>query len=325
MRRAPRETSSSFLKLDRMEDKMTKAAMYDEVGGPEVLYVGDVELGDLGEGEVRVRVEAAGINPFDSKVISGFIPIEAPFPRRVGSDFAGTVEQVSEGATYWDGTPVEVGDPVLGRASDSVATHAVASASGITRRPEGLPVEVAGGLNVAGLTAVSCLEDVPVSEGDTLLVGGATGAVGMVVCQLAAARGAKVIGTGSASNAEFLKSIGVIPVEYGEGLIERVKEHGPITAVVDCHGREALDAGLALGVAPERMTGTAAYGAAKELGVKPVTHEHRTPGNLASLAEKIVEGDLVIPVAAQFSLDDVEGAFELLNSSHTPGKIVVIP
>ena len=304
---------------------MTKAAMYEEVGGPEVLYVGDVEPSDLGEGEALVRVEAAGINPFDSKVISGFIPMKAPFPRRVGSDFAGTVHQVSEGATYWDGTPVGVGDAVLGRASGSVATHAIASASGITRRPEGLPVEVAGGLNVAGLTAVSCLADVPVDEGDTLLVGGATGAVGMIVAQLAQARGAKVIGTGSAANAEFLKSIGVTPVEYGEGLVERVQELGPVTAVVDCHVREALDAGLALGVPPERMTATAAYDAAEELGVKPVTHDHRTAKNLSVLANQVAAGELVVPVVGQFSLDDVEDAFRLLNSSHAPGKIVVLP
>lgn len=304
---------------------MSKAVLYDELGGPEVLYVAEVETPELKAHQVLVRVEVAGLNPYDAKVRSGDIPTKATFPRRIGSDFAGVVEEVGEDATYWDGTTVAVGDRVMGRAAGSVAERAVASAKSITLKPGELPVEVAGSLDVAGLTAMACLINVPVGEGDTLLVGGATGAVGLILSQLAVSRGAKVLGTGSARNAEYLESIGVTPVTYGPGLQARVEEIGPLTAVIDCHGREALDVGIALGVPPERMAATAAFDALEELGIKPVGYESRTAHNLAILAERAAEGDVSVPVVASFDLPDAVEAFKLLESPHAPGKVIVTP
>lgn len=308
---------------------MAKVALYDQVGGPEVLYIADVEEKAPREERVAVQVQASGLNPYDAKVRSGFIQSKAAFPRRIGSDMSGVVTEVGEGAVYWDGTPVEVGDAVMGRAFGAVADRAVAKADGLARRPEGVPVEVAGSLNVAGLTAFSCLVTVPVGPEDTLLVGAASGAVGMIVCQLALSRGARVIGTAGKRNFEFLTSLGVTPVLYCDGLAERVsditEETGPVTAVVDCHGREALDAGVALGVPVDRMTATAAYAALEELGVQNVDFEARTPENLAALANEIAEGRLTVPIAGSFALEDVVEAFEALEKSHAPGKIVVIP
>ena len=147
---------------------MTRAAMYNEVGGPEVLFVTEVEDPSPDARKVLVAVEAAGLNPYDAKARGGFIPSDAPFPRRIGSDFAGTVIAVGEGAAYADGTPVSVGDAVMGRAAGAIADQVVANAAEIARRPEGLAVEVAGGLHVAGLTAVSCLATVPVDEDEPL-------------------------------------------------------------------------------------------------------------------------------------------------------------
>ena len=302
---------------------MSKAAMYDKTGGPEVLYLEEIADASPGPGEVVIKVEAAGINPFDGKVRSGFIPSKAEFPRRIGSDLVGTVEAVGEGAVYWDGTPV--GDAVMGRGPGSVAQRVVATADGLTRRPEDVPVSVAGALNVAGLTANSCLVTIPVGPGDTLLVGGATGAVGMIVSQLALARGARVIGTGAERNFELLKSLGVEPVLYGEGLTERVQALGPVTAVIGCHGREALDAGVELGVPADRMGAIAAYDALEELGVKNVEHDSRTAENLAGLADAIAAGELQIPIAQTFPLEEVVEAFTTLEGSHAPGKIVILP
>ncbi len=294
-----------------------------------MLYIADVEEKSPREGRVVVQVQAAGLNPYDAKVRSGFIPSEAAFPRRIGSDVAGVVTEVGEGAAYWDGTPVQVGDAVMGRAFGAVADRAIAKADGLTRRPEGVPVEVAGALNVAGLTAFSCLVTVPVGPEDTLLVGGASGAVGMMVCQLALARGASVIGTAGKRNLEFLRSRGVIPVLYGDGLAGRVagitEETGPLTAVVDCHGREALDAGVALGVPAQRMTATAAYAALAELGVPNVDFDARTAQNLAALADEIAAGHVTVPISGTFTLDEVVQAFEALEKSHAPGKIVIVP
>jgi len=304
---------------------MTRAALYDETGSPDVLRVGQVDVPEPGPGQALVRVRAAGLNPFDAKMRSGFIPSEAPFPRRTGSDLAGTVEAVGDGATYWDGSAVAIGDEVLGRAAGSVSERVVAAASELTRRPPAVPVEVAGGLWVAGLTAVSCLVTVPVEEGDTVLVGGAAGGVGLVVSQLAVARGARVIGTASVRNHELLRSLGVEPVAYGDGLVERVAALGQITAVVDAHGREALDTGVALGVPVDRMVAIAAYAAIDELGVHDAEREARTAENLAGLADRIADGRLTLPVAATFPLDDVVAAFQTLEGVHAPGKIVVTP
>ncbi|GAA2952693.1 NADP-dependent oxidoreductase [Microbacterium schleiferi] len=299
--------------------------MYNEAGGPEVLFVSEVEEPSPGAGKVLVAVEAAGLNPYDAKARSGVIPSDAPFPRRIGGDFAGSVLAVGEGASYTDGTPVSVGDAVMGRAAGAVAEQVIARAVEIAQRPEALAVEVAGGLHVAGLTAVSCLATVPVGEGDVVLVGGASGAVGLVASQLAIARGARVIGSASAANHDFLRSLGVEPVEYGEGLADRVRELGAVTAVMDCHGRDALDAGINLGVPVDRMVAIAAYAALDELGVHNVERDARTPENLRALAEDIAAGRIVFPVVATYPLDEVVEAFQALESSHEPGKIVILP
>lgn len=299
--------------------------MYNETGGPDVLFVTEVQEASPGAGKVLVAVEAAGLNPYDAKARSGFIPSTAPFPRRIGGDFAGSVIAVGEGAAYTDGTPVSVGDAVMGRASGAVAEQVIANAAEIALRPEALAVEVAGGLHVAGLTAVSCLATVPVGADDVVLVGGASGAVGLVAAQLAIARGARVIGSASVTNHEFLRSLGVEPVAYGEGLADRVREHGVPTAVMDCHGREALDAGIDLGVPADRMVAIAAYAALDELGVHNVEREARTPENLRALADDIAAGRIVFPIVATYPLDDVVAAFEALESTHAPGKIVIMP
>ena len=304
---------------------MTRAALYDGLGGPEVLYVGTVADVEPGPGEVAVRVRAAGLNPIDAKLRTGFVRSDAPFPRRVGSDLAGTVEAVGDGAVYWDGTPVAVGDEVFGRGQGAVAERAIASADALAKRVDAVPAEVAGGLWIAGLTAVSCLATVPVGEGDTVLVGGASGAVGLIAAQLAAEAGARVIGTASARNHGFLRSIGVEPVAYGEGLAARVRELGTVTAVMDCHGREALDAGIVLGVPVDRRVAIAAYAAIDELGVLNVERAARTPANLERLGDRIARGSLVLPVVNTYPLDEVGAAFTDLESAHAPGKIVITP
>lgn len=308
---------------------MTRAAVYDEIGGPEVLRVAEVTPPSPGPREVLIRVHAAGINPYDSKVRAGFIPSSAPFPRRIGADLAGTVEQLGQDATYWDGTPVSVGDEVLGRGAGSVAEYALATAANLARRPEGTPVEVAGGLNVPGLTALSCLRTVSVGPEDVVLVGGATGAVGLIVCQLVRHTGARVIATASPRNFDFVRELGAEPIEYGEGLAERVAgalaDGEAITAVMDCHGREALDAGVALGVPKDRIVGIAGYAAIDELGVVNVERKARTAENLAGLAQLVAGGKLTVPVVGAYPLDDVVAAFAALDAPHAPGKIVVTP
>lgn len=304
---------------------MSRAALYETTGGPEVLVVGQVDDPEPREGEVLVRVHAAGLNPIDSKIRSGFVPNDAPFPRRVGSDLAGTVVATGPDAAYWDGTPVTVGDEVLGRGVGAVAETALAAAAELVRRPDAVPVDEAGGLWIAALTALSCVTTVPVGTDDTVLVGGAAGGVGLVAAQLAAASGARVIGTAAERNHDLLRRLGVEPVTYGDGLAARVAELGQVTAVIDCHGRDALDAGVELGVPVDRMVAIAAYGALAEIGAHNVERSARTAANLARLVDEIAAGRLVLPVAATYPLDDVVAAFEALDGPHPAGKIVVLP
>lgn len=304
---------------------MARAAQYDRTGGPEVLEIREVAAAEAAPDKVVIRVRAAGLNPFDAKVRTGFIPSNAAFPRRIASDVAGTVTAVGEAATYWNGTPVRVGDEVLGRAHGSAADEVVASAAAITPRPEGLSVELAGALNTAGLTAFSVVATVPVGEGDTVLIGGASGAVGLIASQLAIAAGARVIGTGAEANHELLRSIGVEPLVYGDGLAGRVRELGQVTAVYDCHGRATLEAGIELGLDVNRMVAIAGYEAIEELGVRDVDRATRTPENLAILAEELAAGRMILPIAATFPLTEIADAFRMLESPHVPGKIAVIP
>lgn len=304
---------------------MTRAALYDTIGDPGVLYVGEILDPPPGRGEVAVRVQAAGLNPMDTMTRRGLVPSDAPFPRRVGLDVAGSVEAVGEGAVYWDGTAAVIGDEVLGRAVGAVSSRVIVPVSGLTRRPDGLSIEQAAGLNIAGLTALSCLATVPLDDTDVVLIGGAAGAVGFLTAQLAAQRGARVIGSASAADADLLHGIGIEHVLYGADLATRVAAIGEPTAVIDCHGRDALDTGVVLGVPVDRMVAIADYQAVDELGVHAVERDARTASNLAQLADALAAGRLTLPIAGTFGLDEVADAFRALEGRHAPGKIVVVP
>lgn len=302
-----------------------KAVTYERVGGPDVLQVSEVPDPSPREDEVVVGVVAAGINPYDAKIVGGDIPSKAPFPRRVGSDLAGVVTATSEDAKYWDETPIAVGDKVFGSGKGTLAERCVAKSSNLARIPDGLGVETAGSMNVPALTGLSVVATVPVGPSDTVLVGGASGAVGMVAAQLAVQAGARVLGTAGERNHDFLRSIGVEPVLYGPGLVDRVAELGPITAVMDCHGREALDVGVALGVPGERMVATNAYDVLEETGAQAVENDMRTAENLSELGRQVADGTLVFRVVETFSLEQAADGFRALRRSHAPGKIVVCP
>lgn len=303
------------------------AVMYDELGGPDVLSLRPVETPEPAAGEVVVDIAVAGLNPFDWKARSGFIPLGQPFPRRLGQDLAGTVRAAGENAVYVDGVPVREGDEVLGWAHGSFATAVVAPASQLLRRPDSLSREVAGGLAVAALTARAAIKAIPIDASDTVLVGGAAGAVGLLYAQLAALRGARVIGTASPRHDRFLEDIGVTPIEYGPGadVADRAAAvtPEPITAVFDMHGRDALDAGVALGVSRGRIGSIAGYAAVEELGVRTPGPYERRAEDLAEIVGELVDGRIVLPIAATFPLRSIADAFRALEAPHAPGKILV--
>lgn len=216
---------------------VARAVRFDEYGGIEVLHVSEVEVPSPGPGDVQVRVRAAGINPGEAVIRSGALAeaLPATFPSGQGSDLAGVVTAVGDGVRG-----VAVSDEVIGF-TNSRASHAeyvTVPAENLTPKPAGVSFEVAGSLFVAGAAAYASVRAVNPKDGETVLVSGAAGGVGAIAVQLAALRGARVIGVASPANHGWLSSVGVIPVAYGDGLTDAVRAVAPdgVDAVIDTYG-----------------------------------------------------------------------------------------
>ncbi|WP_329209712.1 NADP-dependent oxidoreductase [Streptomyces sp. NBC_00683] len=305
-----------------------EAIVYEEFGGPEVLRLVRTDDVHAGPGQIRVAVRAAGVNPVDYKIRNGWMEaaFPTPLPATPGSEFAGVVDETGEGVTRFS-----VGDEVLGRsATGAYAAHALADADAVAPKPDELGWEEAAALPVATATAARVLDELAVTEGDTLLVHGAAGAVGSAGVQLAASRGATVIGTASPANHDYLRVLGAIPVEYGDGLVERVRAVAPqgVDAVFDAAGKGALAASVELrgGTADRIVTiadaDAAKYGVAFSAGGGERQDEAERLAEYAALA---AVGELRIPVAQTFALRDAARAHELSEAGHVRGKLVLLP
>jgi NADPH:quinone reductase-like Zn-dependent oxidoreductase len=306
---------------------MSRAVQFDEYGPIEVLKVVDVEDPVAGEGELLVRVKATSINPGEAKIRDGLLDAMYPatFPSGEGSDVAGVVEQLGSGVENF-----AVGDEIIGW-TDGRAAHAelaVVEAGHATRKPAGVSWEVAGSLFVAGATAWAAVRAVGAAEGDTVVVAGAAGGVGVFCVQLATRAGATVIGLASERNHDWLRAHRVVPVSYGDGVADRIREAagGGVDALIDLVGGGYVDLGLALGVAAQRIDTVADFAAVKSKGVKGEGNAAgASAAVLAELAGLIDAGELEVPVAAAYPLEQVRDAYAELEQGHTRGKIVLIP
>jgi NADPH:quinone reductase-like Zn-dependent oxidoreductase len=301
-----------------------KAVRSDNYGGIDVLRVADVPIPQPGQGEVLVKVKAASINPGEAKIREGlfhaFFP--ATFPSGEGTDFAGIVTKVGSRVSG-----IAIGDEVIGF-TDRRASHAeyvVVEARNLTAKPKDVSWEVAGSLAIAGTTAYASVRAISLKPGDTVAVSAAAGGVGSIAVQLARRAGAKVIGIASPANHGWLTAHGVKAVAYGEGLADRLREAG-INAFIDAHGSGYVKLAIELGVARDRINTIIDFAAVQEYGVKAEgTEAARNAAVLAELAALIASGDLEVPIAATFPLENVRVAFELLEQGHTRGKIVLLP
>ncbi len=306
---------------------MSRAVRFDEYGDLDVLKVVEVQDPAPGPGQLLVRVKAAGINPGEGKIREGMLHERWPatFPSGQGSDLAGVVEAVGEGVGDF-----QVGDEVIGFTDNraSQAELAVIDAANATPKPAGLPWEVAGALHVAGATASAAVRAVNLSDGETVVVSGAAGGVGSLAVQLARRAGATVIGLASEHNHEWLRGHGVIPVSYGDGVADRIREAAPdgVDAFLDLVGGGYVELALELGVAPDRIDTIADFAAPAKYGVKA---EGNAAGagaeTLARLAARLDEGAREVPIAATDPLDQVREAYAELERNHTRGKIVLVP
>ena len=307
---------------------MPKAVRYDRYGGVEVLKVVEVPQPEPGPGQVLVQVKAASINPGEAKIREGLLAELWPstFPSGQGSDLAGVVAAVGP-----DVTAFHPGDEVLGWTDNraSQAEYVVTEATDLTARPAGVPWPVAGSLYVAGATAYAAIHAVSLTAGDTLVVAGAAGGVGSITVQLARHVGATVIGLASEPNHEWLRGHGVIPVSYGDGVEDRIRAAAPggtADAFIDTVGGDYVQIALDLGVAPARVDTIANFAAVKKFGVKAEGNAAgASTANLADLANLIAAGEIEVPIAATYPLDQVQDAYRELAAGHTHGKIVLLP
>ncbi|MFB4282642.1 NADP-dependent oxidoreductase [Nonomuraea sp. MTCD27] len=315
-----------------------RAVQITEYGPPGVVHVAEVAEPHAGPGEIRISVRASGLSPGEVAIRSGALRDVVPttFPYRTGFDAAGVVDEVGDGVTG-----VGIGDEVFGMttmaARGANADFAVLAAW--APKPEVWSWEEAGGAAGSVETATRVLDRLEVGPGHTVLVQGAAGGVGAVAVQMAVARGATVIGTASAHNHDFLRSLGAEPTTYGPGLVERVRALAPggVDAVFDCAGGAVADL-VAIAGDPARVVTIApdftaaahgvhmSHGApADETGAAVGAHADPLAFHSLEIAVRLAgEGRLRVPVAAAFPLAEAAAAHELSQTRHARGKIVLV-
>lgn len=304
-----------------------KALTYNEFGGNDRFEITERDMPHIGPDTLVVRVVAAGLNPVDYKVREGYLQglLDVQLPAVPGWDVAGIVEK-----TGIDTPEFQVGDAVLAYAradvvsGGSVAEYMAVPVRTAAPKPEGLGFAEAAALPLTGLTALQAIERSGVDAGSTVLIHGAAGGVGSFGVQLARLRGARVIGTASERNHDYLRGLGAEPVTYGDGLAGRVRDLAPdgVDVVLDFAGGHSLDDTADILRDGGVVTSIADARAASEFGgnyiwVRP------DAAQLAELARLAADGSLRVEVAETFPLADAAAAYARLEEGHTRGKIVV--
>jgi NADPH:quinone reductase-like Zn-dependent oxidoreductase len=298
-----------------------KAVQFSRFGGPEVLEV--VELPDPhpAAGQVRIAVRAAGVNPIDWKVRSG--AMGGDVPQTTGREVAGVVDDVGDGVS-----DVKPGDEVFGLAAGGGGAAQLALSSEYAPIPPSLDFAAAAALPVAVETAVRTLDLLGVGAGTTVLINGAAGGVGSAAVQIARARGARVIGTASEGNHDYLRSLGAEPTTYGEGLEQRVHELAPdgVDAALDAAGVGALPALVELTGSPDRVVTIADFLGAQETGAtfSGGMGARRAMHALGEIGDLIEAGKFSLAVQQTFPLHQIAEAHELSQRGHVRGKLVVL-
>lgn len=302
-------------------------------GGPEEWEFAEVAVPAPAHGEVTIRVRAAGMNPADYKHVAAARP-GASLPVPIGYEVSGELVALGPDTVIGSG-PAAVGDEVVAfRVQGGYATELTVPAEKAFAKPSTLSHPEAANLLLAGTTAAEMLAVTGVSEGETVVLHGGSGAVGVAVLQLAALQGVRVIATASESSFDRVRRFGAIPVAYGPGLLDRLRDaaaDSPIAAALDAVGTdEAVDSSVALVSDRSRVVTIAAARRADELGVRwiagslPDSTRFRDGirGRLVDLAQ---EGRLVVPVAGTYPLDQARDALRVLADGHPGGKLALIP
>jgi NADPH:quinone reductase-like Zn-dependent oxidoreductase len=297
-----------------------KAVRFSRFGGPEVLEIADLPDPHPGPGQVRIAVRAAGVNPSDWKKRKGLMDEE--LPQTLGYEAAGVVDALGEGVA-----DAAIGDRVFGFSAEGAAQAELAVLSYYAPIPPSLDFPGAAALPAAIETATRALDQLGVQSGSTLLVNGASGNVGSAAVQLAVARGARVIGSASPANHEYLRSLGAEPVAYGEGLVERVRALVPdgVSVALDVAGSGVLPELMELAAGAEHVITIADSAGAENHGVRFSRGDAgRAVHALGEIGELIESGRFSLPVAQTFPLADVAEAHRVSEQGHVRGKLVLL-
>ena len=283
------------------------------------------------QGEVTVRVVAAGVNPADAKHVAQPRPgVELPVP--IGYEVSGVITAIGPDTVIGSG-PAAVGDEVLAfRTTGGYATELTLPASDVFAKPANLDHAEAANLLLAGATASQMLDVTEVGAGDTVLLHGASGAVGVSVLQQARLRGARVIGTASGASFDRVREFDGIPVAYGPGLADRVRDLAPdgVDAALDAVGTdEAVDVSLELVADRSRIVTIVVPGRAADEGFtwigggQPHSTAYRDSVR-ASLIALAADGRLRVPISRTYPMEEAREALAYLMEGHPGGKIALL-
>ncbi|MFG2788212.1 NADP-dependent oxidoreductase [Streptomyces sp. NPDC048419] len=301
---------------------MPKAYVFTRNGGPEVEALIEVDRPVPGAGQVLVAVRAAGVNPVDWKLRTGFRrpgDSEREFPAFMGSEVSGVVEEVGEGVQGFTVGDEVFGQPVVGGYSE----YALLTTGFTAKKPAALSFTDAATLPVAGATAYDGVRQLDLPAGATVLVTGAGGGVGVAAVQIARTLGLRVVGVASEAKKDLIESLGAVHVPSGEGWTARVP--GEVDGVYDLVGGAVLtEAATLLTDRTKLVTAGGSPDAAQELGGGRVARV-RTSARLTEVADLVVTGGLDPHVTQTFPLDRAGEALRTVEEGHARGKIVIVP
>lgn len=306
--------------------RIGSAVQYDRYGDFDVVELVPQERPEPGPGDVVVEIIAAGLNHVERFLREGRLQdhIELAFPAHQGVDFAGIVRAKGK-----EVKGIRVGDEVLGHAPDggAHATWIRVPREAVIPKPTHVGWEVAGGLYLAGCTAVSIVRDLKLGPDDTVVISAAAGGVGHIECQLAHDAGATVIALGSARNHDYLRQIGTLPVVYGDGEEARIREIAdgrPITAFIDNHGDAPSKAlAAALGIDDKRYVSSEERRDVEIRYLRAPAGDQEAMENLTMLAKAVEDRRVQILISGYYPFEYIVDAYEDLAEMHSRGKVVV--
>jgi NADPH:quinone reductase-like Zn-dependent oxidoreductase len=300
---------------------MPKAVVLTGYGPPDVLVWRDVPLPEPGPGQVRIRVSAAGVSPTDAKIRGGYVQAVFPLPPEavLGFEAAGVVDAIGPSVSG-----VSVGDNVASLLAGLGGYAEYVLASSWTPKPANVSWSDAAALPVAAEAALGILKQLRVKRGETLLVLGAAGSVGMIATQLAASWRVTVIGAAAPRDQDLVRSIGAVPVTYGDGLVDRVRRVvGSVDVVADAAGKGGLADAIVLAGGPARVM-TLADPHAADLGVAfSVGTPDRAPEALDQTMALLATGNLRLRRERQLPMEQAAEAHRLLENGDIHEKLVL--